>query len=383
MANAVQAWITTESTGATGETLGGIRPGNGVDSFFAVFATMFIHVRGLPMFSTLLGFGLGLVVASLYRKHYPLPQARKVVARRYLILALFGLVHMFLVFYGDIMFIYGLIGLVLAALFTVSSASLRIIAYSLLLLFALGGSAVAVLMYFVGELELPGLRDSTTQITSVGDYFTSNLVAASSMFASAPFAVLSLGGLTIIGYVWAREGYLVDVDTHRTILLRWVIVAAAIIVLCGLPWGLSAIGVLDPALEQTFATLNESWGPFTGPGILAAFALATNNMQKRANSSTAAAPKWAFPLIALGKRSMSGYLAQSFLFIPLVSSFGLGLGMESSITGKLGVGLLVWLITVALAMVLEVTNTQGPFEWAHRHLSYGRTGAIEPRKPDA
>ena len=382
MANAVQAWITTESTGAAGESLGGIRSGSGLDSFFAVFSALFVHVRGLPMFSTLLGFGLGLVVASLYRKHYPLPQARRVVARRYLILALFGLVHMFGLFYGDIMFIYGLIGVILAALFTASSTSLRIIAYSLLLLFAITGSFAAVMMYFFGELELPGLRDATTQITSVGDYVTSNLVAASSMFASAPFAVLSLGGLTIIGYVWAREGYLVDVDTHRAILLRWVMVAAAIILLCGLPWGLSAIGVLDPALEQPLATLNESWGPLTGPGILAAFALATNNLQKRANAS-AAAPKWTFPLIALGKRSMSGYLAQSFLFIPLVSPFGLGLGLESSLTGKLGVGLLVWLITVVLAMILEATNTQGPFEWAHRRLSYGRTGAIEPRKPNA
>ncbi|WP_288725524.1 DUF418 domain-containing protein, partial [uncultured Corynebacterium sp.] len=46
-------------------------------------------------------------------------------------------------------------------------------------------------------------------------------------------------------------------------------------------------------------------------------------------------------------------------------------------------GLLVWLITLLLASVLEATRTPGPFEWAHRHLAYGRTGAIEPRPVNA
>ncbi|WP_157672482.1 DUF418 domain-containing protein [Corynebacterium mycetoides] len=78
------------------------------------------------------GFGFGLVVASLYRKHYPLRDARRVLLRRYGTLAALGLIHMLALFYGDIMLTYGLIGVLMALLFTVSAKWLRLIAYILL-----------------------------------------------------------------------------------------------------------------------------------------------------------------------------------------------------------------------------------------------------------
>ncbi|SDL57369.1 Uncharacterized membrane protein YeiB [Corynebacterium mycetoides] len=371
-ANSATAWLTNGYNlgSEPGHTVGGVRPDSGLDQFLAVLSTMFVHVRGLPMFSTLLGFGLGLVTASLYRKHYPQAAARKVLARRYVILALFGLAHMLLVFYVDIMFIYGLIGVILALLFPVQSKSLRIIAYIILVGSALLSTLGAVGMYFAPDIGVPASRVPTTEITSVGTYFAENARAGGMMIASTPFAVLQLLGLAIIGYVWAREGYLVNVDKHRRVLTTWVLVAVAIILLIGLPWGLSAIGVIDPRLETPLMLANTGIGLFTGPGILAFFALLTKDMTTN--------PRWAYPFVALGKRSMSGYLAQSFLFILLAMPFGFGLGLEASVSGKLGVGLLVWLITLALATALEAAGRQGPFEWAHRHLSYGRTGALQP-----
>lgn len=142
MANAAQAWVIndwSEDQSRAGWSVGGVRPGNVLDQFSAVFAAMFIHVRGLPMFTTLLGFGFGLVAASLYRKHYPAKQARRVLFRRYGILALFGLAHMCLLFYGDIMLTYGLVGIMLAAMLTLSSKTLRIIAYCILVVFTAMG----------------------------------------------------------------------------------------------------------------------------------------------------------------------------------------------------------------------------------------------------
>ena len=96
-----------------------------------------------------------------------------------------------------------------------------------------------------------------------------------------------------------------------------------------------------------------------------------------------AVPGWAYPFVALGKRSMSGYLALSFLFVVLVMPFGFGWGLEASISGKLLVGVAVWLITLALAVILEHTDTPGPFEQLHRRLAYGPTRRIEPYSPAA
>lgn len=375
MANAAQAWVIndwSEDQSRVGWSVGGVRPDSVIDQVSAVFAAMFIHVRGLPMFSTLLGFGFGLVAASLYRKHYPAKQARRVLFRRYGILALFGLAHMFLLFYGDIMLTYGLVGILLAAMLTLSSKTLRIIAYSILVVFtAMGTMGAYASIYFdagAGMIE----SAPTATLDSLGTYFSSNAQMALGMLAAQPFAALQLSALSIIGFVWARERVLIDVASHRRTLITWTVIAGLIILCVGLPWGLSAAGVLPAQWEMPLFVLNQAVGYLTGPGILAALALATDSLHNQVSG-------WARAFVALGKRSMSGYLAQSVLFILLCTPAFLGVGLDTSVTGKLLIGFGVWLITLALAVALDRAGKQGPFEWAHRHLSYGKTGRIEPK----
>ena len=374
MANAAQAWVIngwSEDQSRVGWTVGGVRPGSVADQISAIFAAMFVHVRGLPMFSTLLGVGFGLVAASLYRKHYPAKQARRVLWRRYGILALFGLAHMTLLFYGDIMLTYGLIGIVLAFMLTLRSRTLRIIAYTILGIFtALGVLGAIASVYF--EPTGGALGEPTATLTTPGTYFSANFAVAVETLDSLPFGVIQLLPLGMIGYVWAREQVLVDVASHRRTLITWTVIASLIVLFVGLPWGLSAAGVLPSAWEMPLYMLNLALGYLTGPGILAALALATDTLHNEV-------PGWARAFVALGKRSMSGYLAQSFLFVLLCTPAFLGIGLNASVTGKLLLGLLVWAITLLLAVVLDRAGKQGPFEWAHRHLSYGATGRIEPK----
>lgn len=374
MANAAQAWVIngwSEDQSRVGWTVGGVRPGSVADQISAVVAAMFVHVRGLPMFSTLLGVGVGLVAASLYRKRYPAKQARRVLWRRYGILALFGLAHTFLLFYGDIMLTYGLIGIVLAAMLTLRSRTLRIIAYSILGIFtALGVLGAIASVYF--EPTGGALGEPTATLTTPGAYFSANFAVAVETLDSLPFGVIQLLPLGMIGYVWAREQVLVDVASHRRTLITWTVIAGLVVACVGLPWGLSAAGVLPSAWEMPLYMLNLALGYLTGPGIFAALALATDTLHNKV-------PGWARAFVALGKRSMSGYLAQSFLFVLLCTPAFLGIGLNASVTGKLLLGLLVWAITLLLAVVLDRAGKQGPFEWAHRHLSYGATGRIEPK----
>lgn len=385
MANAVQAWLVNayDQVEAPGSTLGGVRAGSTADHIAALFSAIFVHVRGLPMFSTLLGFGIGLIVASMHRKGYPVRPTRRTLARRYGILALFGLIHMFGLFYGDIMFIYGAIGVVMALLITLSSTWLRVIAYAILVVSALTSGAFAVMLYYLGEGLNTALIPPAPELTTLGTYLRENATGGLLMLANTPFAIIQLGALVIIGYVWAREGYLVNVEQHRGLLTRWVVLGAVVALGIGVPWGLAGIGVLDPRFETPLYVMNQALGAVTGPAILAAIALAANGAQQRMTANGGAVPGWAYPFVALGKRSMSGYLAQSFLFVVLVMPFGFGWGLEASISGKLLVGVAVWLITLALAVILEHTGTPGPFEQLHRRLAYGPTRRIEPYSPAA
>ena len=372
MANAVQSWVVNDWSIGPSSTVGGVRPGSTLDIFSAVFTAMVVRVRGLPMFCMLLGFGIGLIVASLHRKGYTVKESRRVLIRRYGLLAVFGLAHGFLLFNQDIMLVYGLMGIALAWCFTLSTRTLRRIAYWFFggyAVFAGSGALGAYCGYFS---PLPSSRPMTRELVTFGDFFARNVRGEIAALGQIPLMFVGLTGVFLIGYIWAREGVLASVSAHRRTLVAWVVIAGVIIVFIGLPWGLAAAGVVPTELEPVFFMLNQAFGFLTGPGILAVLALLTENLNNRV-------PGWAYAFVALGKRSMSGYIAQSILFIVLVTPAGLGLGADASVSGKLGIGLLVFVLTLLLAALLEAWGKPGPFEWAHRRLAYGPTGRIEPK----
>jgi uncharacterized protein len=77
-------------------------------------------------------------------------------------------------------------------------------------------------------------------------------------------------------------------------------------------------------------------------------------------------------LAAVGKRSLSCYLAQSVLFAPVLAAWGLGLGahLHSATMALYATG--VWLATVVLAYLLERAGQRGPAEVLLRRLAYRR-----------
>jgi uncharacterized protein len=77
---------------------------------------------------------------------------------------------------------------------------------------------------------------------------------------------------------------------------------------------------------------------------------------------------------AVGKRSLSCYLAHSLLFAPVLAAWGLGLGehLSSWTMALFAVG--VWLLTVAGAYALERAGRRGPAEAVLRRLMYGARG---------
>lgn len=372
MANAVQSWIVNEWSVGPSSSVGGVRPDSTFDVVAAVFTGMFVRVRGLPMFCMLAGFGIGLIAASLHRKGYTVKESRRVLIRRYGLLAVFGLAHGFLLFNQDIMLVYGLMALAMAWCLTLSTRTLRRIAYWFFGGYAVFAGSGAVAAY-IGYLNLlPSSRPMTRELVTFGDFFARNVRGEVAALGQIPLMFFGLTGVFLIGYIWAREGVLSNVSAHRRTLTTWVVIAGVIIVFIGLPWGLAAAGVVPIELEPVFFMLNQAFGFLTGPGILAVLALLTENLNNRV-------PGWAYAFVALGKRSMSGYIAQSIFFIVLVTPAGFGLGADASVSGKLGIGLLVFVLTLLLAALLEAWGKPGPFEWSHRRLAYGPTGRIEPK----
>lgn len=337
-----------------------------------VFQAMFVHVRGLPMFSTLLGVGIGMVTASLIRRGYTTPAARRVLLRRYGWLLLFGLVHL-LFFPGEILTPYGICGMIAALLIGFSDKVILWIAGIVLFFWsgwtALGGTVLLTMgpeaLAFDYSLMLP------TTPETYGEQLAHSLQTLQSQF----FIVPSILPMVLIGYVWGRGGLMGNVDEHARKLWVWAWIAVAVILLVGLPWGLSAIGVLPRELEVGLFLYNQAFGRLAGPGILAAVVLAMRPIQRQlATAPGTPVPGWLAAFNALGKRSLSGYIAQTLIFFIVTPLFMLGIGHSWGISAQMLFAAGVWLVTLLAAWAMERRGIPGPFETLHRRLAYGKDG---------
>lgn len=380
IANAPTAWLQSDAV-EEAKFFGGIGTSvPALDKVAVVFQAMFAHNRGLPMFSTLLGFGVGLIALSLWRRGFVLGRAQFCIGKRYGFLAVFGAVHGVFLFFGDIMLLYGLCGIVLGFMLALSDKVLLLLARIMLGISCAFGliSTFAYLAWSPDSAEVSSWMLDIEPAASYGDYVTSNLKLMGLQVVGMPVAAFMYLPVMMIGLVWARRGVLADAPSHHRTLYTWVAIAGAICVFVGLPWGLAAIGVLPTTWEVPLMTLNGSVGVLTGPGILAAITLALEKVQKRLQAG-AELPGVLLPIAALGKRSMSGYLTQSILFFLVVEPFMLGFGHNTSASVHMGIAAGIWVVTVVLAWALEAAGKPGPFEWVHRRLSYGKT--MRPELP--
>ncbi|MBC3185415.1 DUF418 domain-containing protein [Corynebacterium sp. zg-331] len=353
----------------TASAIGGVRGDSLADKIAVVLGAMFVHVRGLPMFATLLGFGVGMISLSLLRRGYPRMNAQLVLLRRYGWLILFGAIHMIFLFYGDIMFSYGMCGLVLTGLIALSNKTLQRIAGGVWLL-----GAIAV---FVLNLVSEGTPTPPETYLSYLEFGALTLV---NMTILSPLLLLSLLPPMIVGLLMARLLMLHDVPAHRRGLMAWASIAAAFILLVGLPWGLAEIGVLPAAWRGPLYALNQAAGFVTGPGLVAAIALLVQPAQRRWQRDGTMHPVIG-ALVALGKRSMSGYVAQSALFFLVVLPFTLHLAEGMGAAGKSLIAVAVWALTLLAAVALECAGKSGPLETLHRRLSYGKDGLPQRWEP--
>ncbi|MGP6173016.1 DUF418 domain-containing protein [Corynebacterium sp. A21] len=387
LANVSTAWV-AHPNAELAKSLGGVYEGSALDQITVVLGTMFVHVRGLPMFSTLLGFGIGMIVVSLSRRQYPLGSARWVIIRRYGVLALFGVVHTIFLFFGDIMFFYGLCGIVLALLITLRDKTLLWLAgvIQMLVLVSMSLSAFFLAISPESAAMFGASGGLFAPPESYGEVLGNGAMMVGIVGVGFFFQAFLFMPLMIFGFVLARRGILTDVRAHAKLLWTMVGVGVAVILLIGLPWGLAEIGVLPTRLAPALQMLNTGFGLLTGPAIIAAIALASQPLQDRHNAARAAgkSPVLSLPvraLKALGQRSMSGYLLQSVFFLILVLPFTLNLGEGEGAFVLSLIAFGVWFATLVIALLLDLAGKPGPVEYLHRLLSYGRRGLQDPWQP--
>lgn len=332
-------------------------------------------MRVYPMFAFLFGYGLAVIYRRQAAAGVPEREAFRLLQRRNLWLLVFGFVHALLLWGGDVLGAYGLCGLVLVWLFVRRADRTLLIwagvgATVLFLLAAMSVIGAAAVLASGGAVQTGGgMPDFMTASASADNV----LAAAAGRMMLWPFLVLGQGllGLAVpvallLGFWAARRRILEEPAHHRRLL--WITAVGGIGIgwAGGLPHALAHIGVLG-GLDQVmwvFSPTQMITGLACGVGYVALFGLIGDRLTGRPLGPVGSA------VSAVGKRSLTSYLAQSVLCAPLLAAWGFGLGAElgSATMALFAVG--VWLVTVAFAVWLERRGKPGPAETLLRRLIY-------------
>ncbi|WP_136520467.1 MULTISPECIES: DUF418 domain-containing protein [Cellulomonas] len=348
----------------------GSRPvdGSTVDRVVNGVVALFVDRRTMPMFALLYGYGIGVVVRRRAAAWVPWPACRADLLRRAGWLVAFGVVHILLLFAGDILAIYGVAGLVAVAFVRAPGRRLAVV----------GGIALALSGVLMGAMQALAAWTSTQpEVMGQGDVMAAaeHSVLGAMLLRSfsvliAPFGAVAALPLVLLGLWFARRAVLEDPAAHLPLLRRWVVGGLTASVLGGLPMALAVAEVWTPTTGQLFgvAALHEVSG--TAGGVAFAALVAWVVAARRVTVATLGPVGGA--LRAVGVRSLTCYLLQSVLFVLPLAAWAGGLGEHLSSAQVVAWAVGVWLVTVAVAVALDRAGRRGPAEALYRRLVYRR-----------
>lgn len=349
----IQFMALNVSEGARGQWAIGI--GNSTATFIiaAIFAGKFYL-----LFSFLFGYSSSYII-----KDDKANRTRWI--KRSLLLILIGILHFTLLWHGDILFVYGLFGLLLALFFFRTDKTLKIwsrVIFSISLVLVL---LVGVLVY-IGERYFPeesfqSSSDSKLdQVLQNGTFLQAVPARLELWVYGVSSGVFLQGGLAfaafLLGVRLARAKFLsapFDNDQNSRLMKR--------ALLFGLPLQILAAAVLvqnesKPDPSEAIYLLSLFTGFMAAP-LLSIFYVA---LIRKLVAQKPASVLW---MATAGRISLTVYIMQSVITSIIFGPWGLGLYQRLQTWTVLLLAVGIWLMLVYLATLWLKRFKQGPLEW--------------------
>ncbi|WP_454921993.1 DUF418 domain-containing protein [Actinomyces naeslundii] len=357
-------------------------PNDAADTAWLWVRTLLVDARSYPLFAMLFGFGLATMVnrriasgtqsylqslpgveagreptaqEEAWAREQATVDARRLVRRRGLWMVLFGAAHAVL-FSGDVIAAYGLVAVIFAGwlarkhwkraavLCAVVVVACVVITFVIESFMTSQGAASAT------DMHAGAGESATTLLSYVSHGVTSWAVNLSTTPISLVVPAMFLGARL------ADTDIIAHPERHRRLLTG--------VGLGGL--GIGAVGGIGVAQWATGGSLNlwavplhQVAGMVGACGWLALLALYAGG--PRPDGRLTGLRRLASNV---GRRSMTAYLSQTFLFATIFLALPALTGMELHLgeAWAAGIAVAVWLVTVGLCAVLERGGHAGPFE---------------------
>ena len=335
-----------------------------VDLGAMLFDLALFQGKARSAFAFLFGVGFGILLQRAEREH---TNFTAFYLRRMAALILFGLINQAFFFWGDILVLYGLLGMAMLPLRKLSDRSLLRSGLVLVLVPPLAtGLIEALLGRPLGGLIPPA--DSapffaTLMTGSYAEVVAANLPQTVLRYAgdTAHMIVYASGvlGLFMLGAWSVRKNIPFDAQAHQSQLRRIALIGLPVGFVLGGVHASRLIGIQADGLFGAFVTAAYVGLPVMALGAISALALWFSTSASRLQRLLAPA----------GRMALTNYLASGLLGGLVFYGYGLGLAREFS---GAGINLLALALFVLLALFSHAWLTRfrfGPAEWLWRCMS--------------
>ncbi|KAA0024306.1 DUF418 domain-containing protein [Antrihabitans cavernicola] len=340
----------------------------GVERWIQPAMFVFVNSHAYPVFAIMFGYGLVQMARRQSEAGASPAQVRSIVVRRNAWLIVFGAVHGALLYYGDFLGAYGVVGVVATIVLLQRSERVHRI---VLWLWVISTVYVVVLAVpaLTGRSGSAGVPAEQVNSLSAQSYRAS----FGDRIAEWPPHTVTVFGFVIIVWLgmWGARRRLLEDPAANKRLLAWIAAVGLGIGFAGaVPLALLSAGALhvDQSTADAMLRLHGASGMFAGPGYAALFGLITIAISRRPVG------RLTRTFASLGRRSLSGYLFQSIAWLVLLAPYTLDLGNRwgSRTVNALVIGLAIWLVSVGAAAWMDRRSIRGPAESVLRRLTYGR-----------
>ncbi len=344
------------------------------------FTYLLAEGKFYSLFSLLFGFGFSIFLLKEQTQHIQMETAFK---RRMLGLLGFGLIHAFLIWSGDILIAYALLGFMLIAFKKVSIKGLIkwaigfvvfIIALQLLIFFFVElAKNLPNADFILGEMEkaqtiLAEKAAVAREVYSGTNYLAMIGVRAQEMAQqySGFFIIFpSIMAMFLTGFALGKSGKLRNISENKSFFKKMLWIC----LLIGLP--LAAMHVYGIFTYTRMATdLTGSFhivGFFLGSPVLAMAYLSGGLLLFNRFGKA----KFLQMVANTGRMALTNYLMQSIICTTIFYGYGFGLTGKVNAFYALIMAVSIWLIQLPLSTWWLKSYRFGPAEWLWRWITYG------------
>jgi uncharacterized protein len=366
------------------ETLTPERWPGAVDRFLAHAQSALVEMKFITLFSFLFGVGMAIQAERAEAKG---GRPIRFLLRRMFFLFLIGAAHVLLLWMGDILHTYALMGF-LTLIFIRRKTRTIAIASGVLFGLPIVGTIVRTIIKISRDQsavpdqaefrdELMGRMNTQLRVYSEGSWLEiarQRIDDSIHHLAKMPAYVHHIFALFLLGALAHRSGILRDPSAHLRFLRRFIVVALVV------GFGLQILFAFRPdaGLKTTYAYVYSTLlGAFfivhTAVGLAYGAGLLLLLRRPRVRAALA-------PIGKIGRMALTNYLAQSVILSIVFYGFGFRLHDKLSPKACLPILIALYAIQVAWSRAWLARFRYGPVEWLWRTLTYGKVQPMRIQK---